>query len=386
MKMEKFFSVTVGLGLVALLILMGPGTCFSQDNSKKPIMIGMSTDMSGPTANNGILEGPTAEMVVAAVNEAGGINGRPVKLTITDNGADATKIIGQLKMFRDRDHCVAAITGTTTTVTAAAKAWAEQNDIPLAGPDAMSNILDVDKGKSWLFRTNAPNSVVISSALLKAKNLGYKKVGFIGTTLTWGTDALATLKKLAPAMGLQLVGSELLEVGSKDATIQVRKLQRSGAEALVQLDYAAEVGVWARALHQVDWHPYVISYDAELTMALTMYPPEIFEGWGVVAMIDPQKPLLQKVWNDYAKFTGKESRTVQVGRAYDAVNLLMEALKLSGDPDNPKAIRDAFYKAKVPLALGREGAMGSFAIGRNYTLRPEDMVIFTVKSGKFSTD
>jgi branched-chain amino acid transport system substrate-binding protein len=348
-------------------------------------MVGMSTDMSGVTANNGIIEGPTAEMVVAAVNEAGGINGRPVKIKVTDNGADPTKMTGQLKMFRDRDKCVAALTGTTTTVTMAAKAWAEQVHIPIVAPDAMSDVLNVPKVKSWLFRTNAPNSVVISSGLLKAKTMGHKKVAFIGTTLTWGTDALASVKALAPNYGLQFVGSELLEVGSKDATIQVRKLQRSGAEALIQLDYAAEIGVWARALQQVGWNPTVITYDAELTMALTMYPAELFEGWGVVAMIDPNKPLLSKVWDNFSKFSGKESRTVQIGRAYDAANLLMEALKLSSDPDKPETIRDAFYKVKAPLALGREGSTGSFEIGRNYTLRPEDMVIFTVRSGKFAT-
>jgi branched-chain amino acid transport system substrate-binding protein len=386
MKKEKLEPALVSIFVFMIGIFIISGFCFAQGGSKNPIEIGMTTDMSGPTANNGLMEAKTAEMAVAAVNAAGGIKGRPINFRFTDNGADPTKIVGQLKMFKDRDKCVAAITGTTTTVTMAAKAWAEQNHIPIVAPDAMSDVLDVPKVKSWVFRTNAANSVVIGAALLKIKNLGYKKVGLISTTQTWGTDALATIKAVAPNYGLQFVGAELLEVQSKDATIQVRKLKNSGAEALVQLDYAAEIGVWARALQQVDWHPYIVSYDAEITMSLKMYPPELFEGWGVVGMMDPTKPLQRKIWDDYEKYSGKKSNTVQIGRAYDAANVLLEAIKSSDNPDKSESIRDAFYKIQTPLVLGRQGSTGNFVIGRNYTLKAEDMVIFTVKSGKFVSD
>lgn len=391
MKDKRTFFVAVNFVLVVLLFAMVPATSFSKDSSKKPIVLGMATDQSGPTANNGLIEAPVVKMVVAAVNKAGGIQGRPVEISVTDHGADATKIIGQLKMFRNRKKCVAAITGTTTTVTKAAKAWAERTRIPIVAPDAMSDILNVPKGKSWLFRVNSPNSVVIKAALLKIKNMGLKKVGFIGTAQTWGTDGLNCVKTFAPNYGLEMVGYQLLEAQSKDASIQVRKLKKTGAEALVQLDHAAEIGVWGRAFQQVGWHPQIVTYDGSFLIAMTMYPAELFESWRVVGTIDPSKPLLNKVWKDTAEYTGKslsskDSRTVHHGCGYDAANVLMEALRLSSDPDNPESIRDAFYKINVPLALGCVGAMGNFEIGRNYTVQPQSMVISVVKSGKLVKD
>ena len=215
------------------------------------------------------------------------------------------------------------------------------------------------------------------------KNKGYKKVGLISTTLTWGTDALATMKEYAPQYGLQFAGYELLEVKSKDAAIQVRKLKGTGVEALLNLDYAAENGVWARGFKQVGWSPYIVSYDAEIGMSLTMYPAELFEGWDVVGLFNPKKPLLAEFWNQYEKFTGKRSETSQTARAADGGRIMMEALKLADNPDNPESIRDAFYKINIPLVLGREGAMANFEIGRNYTLKPEDLLIITIKNGKF---
>jgi branched-chain amino acid transport system substrate-binding protein len=383
MEKKKLGHVIVSFFVFMIVIATSSGFCFAAAASGKSIELGMTTDMSGPTANNGLLESNSVKLHIEAVNKAGGIKGRPINFRVTDNGADPTKIIGQLKMFKDRDKCVLVNAGTTTTVVSAAKAWAEQNKIAVVSSSAMSDVLDVKQGKSWLFRTNCPNSVLIGAALLKMKEKGYKKVGLISTTLTWGTDALATMKEAAPKYGLEFAGYELLEVKSKDASIQVRKLKSTGVQALLNLDYAAENGVWARAFQQVDWHPYVVSYDAEITMSLTMYPPELFEGWDVVALTNPKKPLQAKLWDDYEKFTGKRSDTSQVSRAADGGAIMMEALKLADNPDNPESIRDAFYKIKVPLVLGREGAMASFEIGRNYTLKPEDLMIVTIKNGKF---
>jgi len=383
MKRQKLLLVMVNAISIALLLVVALDVPNARGQSSKPIEVGMTTDMSGPTANNGLLESNAVKVYIDQVNKAGGIKGRPVNFRVTDNGADPTKIIGQLKMFKDRDNCVLVNAGTTTTVVSAAKTWGEQNKIAVVSSSAMSDILDTKGTKSWLFRTNCPNSGVIRAALLSMKNKGYKKVGLISTTLTWGTDALATMKEYAPQYGLQFAGYELLEVKSKDAAIQVRKLKGTGVEALLNLDYAAENGVWARGFKQVGWSPYIVSYDAEIGMSLTMYPAELFEGWDVVGLFNPKKPLLAEFWNQYEKFTGKRSETSQTARAADGGRIMMEALKLADNPDNPESIRDAFYKINIPLVLGREGAMVNFEIGRNYTLKPEDLLIITIKNGKF---
>ena len=78
------------------------------------------------------------------------------------------------------------------------------------------------------------------------------------------------------------------------------------------------------------------------------------------------KPAVKQLWDKYEKYTGKRYEDETVLRTCDAINLLLEAIRLSGDPDGPEAIREGFYKINnFPIALGRKQTMGSFEIGRN---------------------
>jgi len=89
------------------------------------------------------------------------------------------------------------------------------------------------------------------------------------------------------------------------------------------------------------------------------------------------------VWDKYEAATGKRYEDEKILRTYDLVNLLVEAIRLSGNPDDPSAIREGFYKIKnLPLAVGKKETTGSFEIGRNHIVTEKDMTFYTVKAGK----
>ena len=60
-------------------------------------------------------------------------------------------------------------------------------------------------------------------------------------------------------------------------------------------------------------------------------------------------------------------------------------IKLSANPDDPEAIPDGFYKRKdFPIAIGRVETKASYEIGRNLILRPEDIPLYVVESGRYA--
>ena len=65
-----------------------------------------------------------------------------------------------------------------------------------------------------------------------------------------------------------------------------------------------------------------------------------------------------------------------------AYEVLFEAIRLSGNPDDPEAIRDGYYKIENyhPVTL-KKGAVAGFSIGKNHTPTAEDYVIGVAKSG-----
>jgi branched-chain amino acid transport system substrate-binding protein len=351
---------------------------------QKPINIGFTTDFSGVCASFGIQEGPVVEMVVKQVNDSGGINGRPIKLFVLDNASDPAKAIANVKMFKDLNKCSAIVQGVTSTVSLAVRAWAEENQIPVIAPDPASDQLWQKSGKAWLFRTEVPTSLRILAALPRLKKLGYTKVSFEGSTLAWGTDALKELKKNAGAYGIEVVGEVLVEPKTKDLTIQATRLRQSGASAVVVAEYEAESGVWARAMKGIGWKPFVYhGSPAVYASTLGMYSADLFEGWEVVQTIDTTKPLVQEVWKKYETYTGKRYEDEKGPRTWDAINLIIEALRKCGNPDDPTAIRDALYKLDdYERAVGRKGSKGGFATGRNHLVEVGDMVPYVTKSGK----
>ena len=351
----------------------------------EPINIGFTTDFSGPTATLTLVEAPVVEMVVKEVNAAGGINGRQINLIIQDNASDPAKAIGNAKMFKDKYNTKAIIAGVTSSVNIALKAWAEKNHVSVIAFDPQSDKLWDKSGKSWFFRTAPPASLLVEATLARLKKLGYTKVAFEGTSLAWGTDTLATIKEKAPAYGITLVGTALAEPKTKDLSIQAKQLKESGAQALICADYEAETAVFARAMKAIGWKPYAIHTSAaNINASMSLGSTELFDGWETVTIADNTKPLVQKIWAKTEAFAGKKiDHDEKAIRTYDAISLLVEALKKSGNPNDATAIRDAYYKLNnYERAIGQQGGKGGFVVGRNHLLTAEGVIIYALKAGK----
>lgn len=350
-----------------------------------PINIGFTGDFSGSNAASGTQSAPVIELVVKGINASGGINGRQINLITLDNGSDSAKAAGNLKMFKDQYNCKAVIANSTSGVAMVLKAWSDKNHIPSIAINPQSDKLWEKTGKAWFLRVETPASPRVDAVLTKIKKLGYTKIAFEGSTLAWGTDTLATLKEKAPGYGIKLVAEVLVEPKTKDLTIQAKQLKNSGAQAIVCADYDAETAGLARAMSATGWKPYVIhTSSANLGNALAITDPHLLNGWETISQFDPNKPMVQNIWKKTKEHTGKEPIHNEEGiRAWDGINLLVNALKLSGNPDDPAAIRNAFYKIKdYDRALGRSGGKGGYLEGKNHLLDINDLVIYTVNAGK----
>ncbi len=383
MKRQRSSRMYAGMMLtvIALLLLF----TFQPAHAAQPINVGFTGDFSGSNASSGMQEAPVVEMMVKEINAAGGINGRPINLVVQDNGSDPARALGNAKMFKEQYKCKVIIANVTSSVGIAVKVWAEKNKIPVFAVNPQSDKLWDKKGKSWLFRAETPASPRVEAILARLKRAGYTKVAFEGSTLAWGTDTLTMFKEKAPAYGIKIVSEVLIEPKTKDLSIQAKKLKDSGAQALICAEYDAETAGLARAMSAIGWKPYVIHTSAStFSAAMALISPEMFNGWETIVQFDTQNPLVQKIWNKTKEHTGKNPIENEEGpRTYDAINLIVEALKLSGNPDDSTAIRDAFYKIKnYERALGHKGGKGGFVEGKNHLLDAKDLIFSAVKGGK----
>jgi branched-chain amino acid transport system substrate-binding protein len=377
-------------GLILLVIVASVAGFFflsvhtSAAAEAKPINVGVTEDFSGVSAPEGTSEFPAFEMAIKEINAAGGVNGRPIKLFVVDNGGDPTKTVGTLKMHKELNKCVVIFYGYNSAGAVAAKAWAEQSKVPVIASGPLSDKLVQKEGKAWLFRSYTTNSEQTVAMLKRVKEMGLKKFGYMATTQAFGTDMLDIIQKTYSEHGVEFVGYVLCEPGSKDLTIQAMKLRDAGAEVVLCQNYVADQIVWARNLKTIGWKPVSITGSILLANSLEVSAPELWEDWQGQSVIDLNKPIVKTIWDNYAKYTGKRHDDDKAPRAWDAARILVEAIRLSGNPDSPEAIRDGFYKIKnFAIATGRKDTTASFEIGRNFTLAAKDISFVTVKSGKF---
>jgi len=99
-------------GLAAAGLGAAPGfTRYAQAQSSEPIRIGFQAHRTGIGAAYGRWYERTTNAAVAAINAAGGINGRPVEIIIEDDGTDAARGAEVVEKFANQ-HRVDMVFGT----------------------------------------------------------------------------------------------------------------------------------------------------------------------------------------------------------------------------------------------------------------------------------
>jgi branched-chain amino acid transport system substrate-binding protein len=116
----------VALSLVAMPVRADPG-----DNS--PIKIGMSTPLSGELRSTGETLKAGVEACLQQVNDAGGISGRKIELTVMDDGGDAVRTLENTRKIVSMPAAIALTSYVGTTSVNAVRDILSSARLPLVG-------------------------------------------------------------------------------------------------------------------------------------------------------------------------------------------------------------------------------------------------------------
>src|SRR5690606_29299050 len=104
-------DVLKGIGAGAALLAAPGFVRYSQAQTSEPIRIGFQCHRTGIGAPYGRWYDRTTAAAVKLINEAGGINGRPIEIVIEDDGTDAARGSEVVEKFV-RQHKVDLVYGT----------------------------------------------------------------------------------------------------------------------------------------------------------------------------------------------------------------------------------------------------------------------------------
>jgi len=356
--------------------------------SGEPIKIGAIVSLTGTYAGLGDPEKKTIEMEVARINEAGGINGRPVEVIIEDDATDEAKAVAAASKLIEQDEVIAIIGATGSGQTMAVRGDVDRAAIPqvsMAGATAITANFD-----PLVFQTPWSNTIVVPFELNAMKNAGITKIGLISDSGGFGKDGRDVVLAEAEKMGMEVVSDQTFNPGDADMTAQMTKIKGSDAQAVLVFTAGKEAAT-------------VVRNAKELGITLPMYGShgnarkEFIEGAGDAA--EGFRFAAGKVLVPAAYGEGTEGFTVATdfieryttefgdapstfaGHAYDSLYLITEAAKRVEGDLTPAALRDEIEKTTGFVGIG---GTFSFTATDHNGLTENDLTMYEIKGGEWT--
>lgn len=123
-------AATIASVFIVLLGLTGLHNAFAQKAAGEPYKVGVTYPLSGPLGAWGQITLPALEIAVQHVNDAGGVNGRPLALVVEDSKGNPEGGISAMRKVVQVDR-VAVILSLFTNVVSGQMPLADQFKVPI---------------------------------------------------------------------------------------------------------------------------------------------------------------------------------------------------------------------------------------------------------------
>lgn len=366
----------------AVVALMLPGQAFA-----KAIKVGAILAVTGGASFLGGPEARTLEMMVEEINANGGINGNKIDLIIKDSGANPEKAISFTKQLIEEDKVFAILGPSTSGESMKMKNIVEQAKTIMISCGAAEVI--VNPVAKYVFKTPQKDSFAVKKIYLEMQKMGINKIAVVVGNTGFGKAGKGQLEKLAPEFGIKVVVSEVYDKKATDLSALVAKLMaHKDVQAVVNWSIVPAQAIVAKNMRQAGWDvPLFQSHgfgNIKYVQAAGAAAEGIIFPAGRLLVVDslpddnPQKALLAKYKHDYES-RYHEAVSTFGGHAYDALTILVAAIKKAG-PDDPAKVRDAIENLH---GLAGTGGVFSFSAKDHNGLGMDSFEMLTVKDGKF---
>lgn len=370
------------LAMTLLMLLLTHQEATTQTVSG-PIKIGYVDCLSGIQAVNGQNAQRATQIAEKEINEKGGILGRKLEVIYADNESDPGRGTTAVKRVIEREKVCAISSGVLTPVQVAQSKEAAKAKIPnIAG--AAGGLL-TEPLNPWFFRNFWRSEDCVKAYLIGASSLGLKKVAVFYVNNAWGRESLEYTQKVAPQMGLEVVGVETCEASASDVTVQAGKFKAAGAQCILQFHYEGANAALYRAKARLDYPAPIVQLPNILNAMVRLIGPDLIEGSLVCSEVDSSRPEVAAVLKRGEELFGKGVFLLDngVGLGYGNVMMFAKAIRKVGS-DDPGKIRDALETfTGEPSFMGKKGTKIRWSSTCHDGMQAEDFAWYWFRKGEY---
>jgi branched-chain amino acid transport system substrate-binding protein len=319
------------------------------------IKIGQVYPMTGGGVESGTYEKQGAELAIAEINAAGGINGRKLVLVQEDSKSTNAGVVAAFQKIVEDKAVVAVLGRTESTQVTALLPTIKETKIPVA--IGGTNIGLTLQGVEWLFRFR-PNDGLSAQVMVKyaTEELKAKKIAILHSSDAFGAGGKDLLIKALAALNMTAVTIQAYNNDDKDYTGVITALKQSGADCmLTYMTLAPDEGIFAKQRTQqgltINW----VGSASITAVAGRALAGEALYGTFGVADFHVDASAASK------KFTAAYNKEPDYYAAwpYDAVYCFAEAMKKAATI-TPENIKNEMFKITK-----YEGAEGTYSFDKN---------------------
>src|SRR5271167_1407973 len=222
--------------------------------AKDPIQVGYLPALTGPSSSTGIGINRGIQLAVQEINDAGGVDGRPLELITRDTQSDPTKAVnGAAELTRGQK--VSVVFGPVNSgESLAVVPLLARTNTPQVHPCWVDSLTDVQK-YPMCFR-NAPTNQQIGGAANRyvVEVLKRKKVAVISDTTGYGTASVNSYVPMLQAKGAEVVYRGNVDAANPDLKPELLRMRSAGAEAI--MPWSVNAGFLSRIINtrgQMEW-------------------------------------------------------------------------------------------------------------------------------------
>ena len=326
--------VFVGMVLVIVgLILLTTNSSFAQQKLP-PYTIGMVTDLTGRMSDMGIANKRGMEIAVEAVNAAGGVNGRQLKVILYDGESDPSKSVIHTKKIIDVDKAIITTSYNLSGSTMASIQTAEAGKTVLLSASASERIWIPTK--KWIFNV-VPRQWEASIPMLieVLQQKGAKKIAYIYIDSTYGQTGKETFDRAVKEMKFTPAIIDKYAPGTTDVAPQITHIKAAGADGILITGNLADTVMVIKNARDMGFTGPIVSDYAIVGPEFINLGGKYVEGivtTSLKALVapelpanDPQKKVAMALYSEYIKRHG--SFSLYAGHMWDEIYLIVEALK-----------------------------------------------------------
>jgi len=357
--------------LVLALSLVFASAATAQTSAAKPIKVAALLHLTGEFAAQGAAFREGVELAAEEINGAGGVNGRPIEVTLDDSQYKPAVAHTIAKRVLGVDRVDAGIIGTFSELMASGPEF-EKAKVPLVV--LWDSAPEIEALGEYVFAIGpwTPSTGERGAEFLY-NNLNARSVAVIDTSNEWSLAVTKTFSAHFAKLGGKIVAAHTLDPANPDFRTILSRVKQLHPDALY-LPLPDNIVPFYKQLRQLGLKMPLVTADV-LTEELIAQLGTAVEGVYQTQVADPDSAETRRMIALYQKRYGKPPpMTLFTAWGYDGLRLIAEGFKRDGA--SPESAAKALYTVKnypgasAPVTINERGSS------------PTPISIFRVLGGK----